>query len=269
MSCNSLTKYDRGYVCDSFMPLNKQFEKYTPPLPVQQNARQGVEAYSKTVNEPVRANEEVMLLASDLANGTPVDFEKVKFISDYLTAHYNIEDSVNWAAHGPEWQEWMGLGARAGLSWSKRCLRKQLEKRDNEMSKHEAKVSLTASIAKVDDEQHLVFGWASVATENGIPVIDRQGDTITDSEMEKGAYDFVLNARVAGEMHQKEVRVGKLVESIVFTKEKQQALGIDLGKTGWWVGFKVDSDAVWKSIKSGKYAAFSIHGRGLREEVTL
>jgi hypothetical protein len=54
---------------------------------------------------------------------------------------------------------------------------------------------------------------------------------------------------------------------MVFTKETQAALGIDLKKTGWWIGFKVDDDTVWDAIKSGKYRAFSIGGMALRETV--
>ena len=52
---------------------------------------------------------------------------------------------------------------------------------------------------------------------------------------------------------------------MVFTKEKQKLLGIDLGFVGWWGGFKVLDDALWKNFKSGKYEGFSIGGRGRRE----
>jgi hypothetical protein len=38
------------------------------------------------------------------------------------------------------------------------------------------KSSIEGKILKVDDEQRMVFGWASVVTEDGEPVIDRQGD---------------------------------------------------------------------------------------------
>ena len=69
----------------------------------------------------------------------------------------------------------------------------------------------------------------------------------------------MLNARVAGEMH-KRIGVGQLVESMVFTREKQQLLGIDLKKIGWLGGFKISDEETWAAVKSGKLPAFSISG---------
>ncbi len=130
---------------------------------------------------------------------------------------------------------------------------------------------LTADITKMDEDQHLVFGWASIATENGQPLLDLQGDTITDAELEKAAYRYVLESRKGGEMHLRNgdepKQVGKLVESIVLTADKQKALGIDLGKTGWWIGLHISDDKVWKKVKDGTYSMLSIHGHGLREKM--
>ena len=100
------------------------------------------------------------------------------------------------------------------------------------------------NLRKIDEDQRLVFGWASVCEVNGEPLYDREGDMIPPDELEKAAYDFVLNARIAGELHLRK-GVGDMVESIMFTVEKQEALGIDLGMVGWWIGFKVTDDSVW------------------------
>ena len=127
-------------------------------------------------------------------------------------------------------------------------------------------IKLKAKVLKVDEKQRLVFGWFSVVEEGGEPVVDFQGDTIDAAELEKAAYDFVLQARVAGEMHKNFDGIGRLVESIVFTKEKQVALGIDLGKVGWFGGFKIDDEEVWKKIETGEYPDFSIGGLGIFEE---
>lgn len=117
----------------------------------------------------------------------------------------------------------------------------------------------TVKILSKNDDQHLVFGWFSVIEENGKAVVDNQGDVISEADLEKAAYDFVLNARVAGEMH-KRIGVGDLVESMVFTREKQQLLGIDLKKIGWLGGFKITDEQTWVAVKSGKLPAFSISG---------
>lgn len=121
----------------------------------------------------------------------------------------------------------------------------------------------TFELKKVDEDQRLVFGWFSVVEVDGEAVVDREGDVISPEELEKAAYNFVLKARIAGEVHMRK-GVGDLVESIMFTKEKQEALGIDLGMVGWWGGFKVSDDTVWKAVQAGDYAMFSIGGTGTR-----
>lgn len=126
--------------------------------------------------------------------------------------------------------------------------------------------SLPLDIKKADPDQQLVFGWASVIEKNGVVIIDKQGDVIEPAELEKAAYDFVLYSRDHGDMHQR-TGVGQMVESIVFTIEKQQALGIDLGQVGWFVGFKVTDDAFWKRIKAGDLPEFSIGGSAVREMI--
>lgn len=133
------------------------------------------------------------------------------------------------------------------------------------------------NVAKVDPDKRLVFGWASIVEKFGEPVIDKQGDIIEPQEMEKAAYDFVLDARVAGDHHEK-IGVGRLVESMFFDTSKTEAMEksltdrdidnqIVIEATGWWVGFHIDDDQVWEDIKSGKSAAFSIGGRATVEEL--
>jgi hypothetical protein len=38
---------------------------------------------------------------------------------------------------------------------------------------------------------------------------------------------------------------------------------------GWWVGFKINDDDQWESVKKGDRAHFSIHGKGRRVEKFL
>lgn len=122
---------------------------------------------------------------------------------------------------------------------------------------------LPLDIIKAEPDQRLIFGWASISTMDGQLVIDKQGDMIHTIDLEQAAYDFVLFSRQQGDMHMRK-GVGRLIESIVFTKEKQAALHIDLGLEGWWVGFKVDDDDLWDAHKRGDRPEFSIGGRGVR-----
>lgn len=122
----------------------------------------------------------------------------------------------------------------------------------------------TLAISKMVPEQRLVFGWASVCSVNGVQVIDKQDDIIPVDELETAAYDFVLYSREQGDMHNKR-DAGKLVESLMFTPEKE-ALGIiaknEAGEVihGWWVGFRVNSDPLWEAHKRGERPEFSIGG---------
>jgi hypothetical protein len=126
--------------------------------------------------------------------------------------------------------------------------------------------SMPFDVRKVLPDQQLIFGWASVAEQNGVMVIDKQGDIIPVQELESAAYDFVLNSRQQGDMHDR-MAVGRLVESMMFTTEKQAALGIDLGMQGWWTGFFVDCPETWAAHKSGARPEFSIGGQAVPVEV--
>lgn len=128
------------------------------------------------------------------------------------------------------------------------------------------------TIAKVDEDKRLVFGWANIIKdEQGQLLLDRQDDFIdSEDELEKAAYKYVLNSRDGGEMHVRK-GVSTMVESVVLTKEKQAALGIPEGTvpTGWWIGFKVTDDRVWDQVKKGDYVGFSVHGTGQRQKKQL
>ena len=133
------------------------------------------------------------------------------------------------------------------------------------------KKSADFEIFKTDEDQRLVFGWASVAiTIDGETLEDRQHDMIDPEDLEEAAYEYVLNFRDTGEEHLPGYRKkGKLVESCVFTPEKQRAMGIPEGTlpVAWWIGFKIDDDDTWQRVKNGTYRMFSIEGKAEREPV--
>lgn len=122
-------------------------------------------------------------------------------------------------------------------------------------------------IAKSVEEKQLLFGWANVAKDaNGNYPIDWDGDVTAPEDLEDAAYGFVLKYRTSGEQHQEGSVVGQLVESMMFTKEKQAALGIPEGivPEGWWVGFYIPDKEVFTKAKSGEYEMFSVEGRAKR-----
>lgn len=124
-------------------------------------------------------------------------------------------------------------------------------------------------IMKSDDEKMLAFGWASVSMRiDGELIEDWQKDIVEPEELENAAYEFVLLYREGGEMHERG-GAAVLIESVVFTEEKMQAIGIPAGTlpVGWWIGFKVTDKDVWEKVKDGTYQMFSIEGEAKRVKV--
>jgi hypothetical protein len=128
--------------------------------------------------------------------------------------------------------------------------------------------SRSVEIVKVDDSEGVVYGWASVITDDdGAPVVDHQGDIITAGELTKAAHEFVLHAGVAGEMHKRKVKaekvrpVGRVAGMLALTADVRKAFGLgDSKREGLIVAFKIDDAAVLAKIKSGELGEMSIGG---------
>ena len=73
-------------------------------------------------------------------------------------------------------------------------------------------------LIKIDEEERNVFGIFNMSTLKGQLVLDGQDEMIFTEELEKAAYSFVLNSRLAGDRHTR-IGVGTLIESFVMTKE--------------------------------------------------
>lgn len=124
-------------------------------------------------------------------------------------------------------------------------------------------------IMKSNNEKMLAFGWANISIRaDGEVIEDYQKDIVEPEELENAAYQFVELYREGGEMHERG-GAAVLIESIVFTEEKMQAMGILPGMlpVGWWIGFKVLEEDVWEKVKDGTYLMFSIEGEAERVEV--
>lgn len=164
-------------------------------------------------------------------------------------------------------------------------------------------ISVEVPIKLADEARRLAFGWANVfRLTDGTPVTDSHRETIDTDEavaaIEDAVYRYVLESRSGDEEHVN-YGVARLVETMVFNAEKREAIarhtatldvlrsGIPTGDPGfpravavlaaenllklgdvipdgWWVGFRVDDDDVWKRVTDGTYGMFSIVGRALR-----
>jgi len=131
------------------------------------------------------------------------------------------------------------------------------------------RLMVEARIEKADDSQQRLFGWASIAVQkDGTPLLDLQGDVIDIEDLEEAFYQYVLESGQLNFLHKGACR-GQLIEAIVFTPAKLDALGLAPGSVplGAWCGFYVPETADYHCIKSNGYFMFSIEGFAEREEV--
>lgn len=136
------------------------------------------------------------------------------------------------------------------------------------MSDQAAKVTIGGPIAKADDAEQNVYGWAMVANKlDGSPLVDLQGDTITPDDLEKSVTDFMLEWRESGDQHDGQPPTGRVIESMVFTAEKMAKMGIPPNTLpeGWWLGVHIDKRDVYDAVVAGERRAFSIEGTAIRE----
>jgi len=124
---------------------------------------------------------------------------------------------------------------------------------------------VAGKIIKIDEDQRIIYGWASVTTFKGELVVDLQGDVIKTDTLHKSVNEFMKGVRVGKLNHQGE-QVGQILHSFPMTKGICEALGIQSDKEGWITGYHVTDDALWEKVKSGEYAEFSIGGRAQKEE---
>ncbi|MGE0718846.1 MAG: XkdF-like putative serine protease domain-containing protein [Alphaproteobacteria bacterium] len=124
--------------------------------------------------------------------------------------------------------------------------------------------ALSLPIAKADPALRTVWGWASVAAEAGEPVVDGEGDIVPIEELVRAAHAFMAQSRRGAAGHadggDPVPAVGTVVESLVTTAAVQAALGTELPREGWFVGIRIEDDAVWDRVLSGELAALSIGG---------
>lgn len=125
---------------------------------------------------------------------------------------------------------------------------------------------IEGKILKTDDDQRIVYGWASVISENGVPTIDTQGDVIDGDTLHKAANEFMEAVRVGKVMHFGEKKAD-IIHSLVLTEDLAKALGLQSDREGWVIGMRVHDDEAWRLVKSGVLKAFSIGGRAKREEI--
>jgi cation transport regulator ChaB len=159
-------------------------------------------------------------------------------------------------------QETLGIGMLSALREMATLVLGTTEKK----TKAPVVEGMAGNIFKFDEEQGIVYGWASVVTEKGKPVYDLDGDMIPVPELVNAVNEFMLNERVGKVMHSGE-QAGTILHSFLLTDDISAALGVQVDREGWIVGYKVDDPEILAKVKDGTFTGFSIGGRAIQEEV--
>lgn len=126
--------------------------------------------------------------------------------------------------------------------------------------------SVRTGLLKIDEEQRIAWGWASVISENGEPVVDKQGDIISADVMTRAANAFMSDVRAGQVMHEG-VTKAVVLHSLPLSKDLAEALELGTNREGWIIGMKVKDEDTWERVKSGELRAFSIGGEAMRSAI--
>lgn len=113
-------------------------------------------------------------------------------------------------------------------------------------------------IAKVNAEKRLVTGIVYEPD-----VVDAQGDSASEEEIEKSAHDFLAKSRKTGLMHKTDVSDKVTVVESWITRNSEIIGNQRVRKGTWLMTMKVADDGIWNDVKSGKYTGFSMSGRAV------
>ena len=123
--------------------------------------------------------------------------------------------------------------------------------------------SRNCEFLKVDDELGLVFGFAIVCMEGGVPFIDLQKDCVPEVDMVEAGLDLMENP-ISGDNHARDdegqpVIDGRIPFVFPLTAEIAKSMGIVTERTGLMIGMKPSPEVLAK-FKDGTYKGFSIGG---------
>lgn len=197
-----------------------------------------------------------------LTNGVPelpdITLDKVVVVDESRSKLSSIFKAAKSNVTGVQCKRLESPQMPVDASWESAFLLKSLDFEDQ-----------AVKILKVDDELGLVLGWAIICTIDGVEYFDKQGDHIPDNSMLEASADFMLNSRVAKEMHVGDEK-GTVVFAWPMTEEIAKSFGIEVQQTGLMIAMKPDNPEMLEKFRDGTYNGFSIGGHripGHTEEV--
>jgi hypothetical protein len=244
-------------------------QKFTPPEPVQQAARRGMELRKQHDHRTLIG----VTLARELASGTAITLDAVGRMAAYFSRHDTAEERAARAHESTSMLSiaWLLWGGDAGRQWAADIWDgRKVEK--SEMNVH---------LLKADDEQRVVSLILSVAEEpDGTSVRDAHGHVIDAEELQRCAWEYMRSHRLVGIGHdildEHGYVVGKshgtCLGSYVLTRTVQKGLrelwGLPDGALPvvWLVDLHIPQDDDWQWVKEHG-AMGSLGGEGMLEAV--
>jgi len=122
------------------------------------------------------------------------------------------------------------------------------------------KIKKTVDLFKLDDDQHLIYGVVLVPD-----VEDLQGDICSKEDIQEAAHDYLVNSRLIKAQHRAPTDAD-VVQSYIAPVDIP--IGKGIAPAGSWILVtKINSAAMWTSVRKGEVTGYSIGGRGTREEI--
>jgi len=129
----------------------------------------------------------------------------------------------------------------------------KVTKRLNDYFEWEANVDLF----KVDLEKQLVGGIVYEPE-----IVDAQGDSSSDGEIEKACHNYMVKSMTVGKMHTEKLSKDEVVLVENYIAPTNFYIGQEFVRKGSWVQVhKVLDKQLWSDIKDGKYTGLSMAGR--------
>jgi hypothetical protein len=211
--------------------------------------------------------------AHDLADGADLSTETIGRMVNFLSRHEdNYRPDKKESDGGPTAGTiaYLLWGGKSGKTWAESVHDRENKQacaaeHDSGKSEDMNKFETGAEVCKVDEALGLVFGYAIVSKVDGEPYYDLHGDHIPEDAMLEAATDFMLNSRVAKEMHEGE-KAGEVVFAFPMTEDISKSLDIDPKRTGLLIAMKPSDPTTLEKFASGEYTGFSIGGQYIENE---
>jgi hypothetical protein len=114
---------------------------------------------------------------------------------------------------------------------------------------------MAVHFAKIDDEQHMVYGIVYSADE-----VDTDGHTATAAEIKKASENYMKSGRTTAvdKQHNYKTNEGFVAENWITKKGDTLFPADPVGS--WAVGIRVEKEETWQEVKSGNITGISLAG---------